>query len=512
AFDDLLDRLESHGIAPTACLTALPPDIAAQMNASTWTDLLKVDPSTWQPALSYFISRYCTRLDRWQLGGDGIDDFARDEKMRQVYRLVYKQFAELMGSPDLAMPWPAWYDLGSDPPATVALWLPSDVLPRQIPLYTQQITDAPSTPDKTAAAPNLALTLQLLDEKYGRMLRINDLAERMVYALSAGAQRIDLPLPLKLTQDGQRLSLQPQELLIIERTLINVLGGAQYKGRVPIADGVEAFLFEKNDRGIIVLWSRSADTNDRALSINLGPQPMILDLWGNLTPLLPSRNDAVTLTVGPTPFFILDVDPIPAQLRASVAFDNPLLESSFTPHPRHLHFVNSSDTMITGSLRLVGPKGWVLTPCSFQFQLDPGQTFDQQVVIEFPYNSFAGAKTIDAEFALDGTLNTNFRVPLAMSLGLSDVGVQSLAMRDGQDLLVQQLIANYGDKPIDYYAYAVYPGQARQERLVIDLKPGHSTIKLYRFKDVQFFAGAKVRDGVRQMEGLRVLNEQIPID
>ena len=86
------------------------------------------------------------------------------------------------------------------------------------------------------------------------------------------------------------------------------------------------------------------------------------------------------------------------------------------------------------------------------------------MTISFPYNSFAGPKTVEAEFILQDAGNSNFTVPITLNLGLSDVGMQSLALRDGDDVIVQQMISNYGEKPIDYTAFAVYPGEPRQER------------------------------------------------
>ena len=69
----------------------------------------------------------------------------------------------------------------------------------------------------------------------------------------------------------------------------------------------------------------------------------------------------------------------------------------------------------------------------------------------------------------------------------------------------------YGDRPIDYTAYAMYPGQARQERLVTKLAPGRTTIKKYRFIDVNFAPDAKVRSGVKELVGTRVLNDEVAI-
>ena len=196
---------------------------------------------------------------------------------------------------------------------------------------------------------------------------------------------------------------------------------------------------------------------------------------------------------------------------ASVALDKPLLESSFEPHARHLRFINPGRITIGGVLKLKGPAGWTITPSVFTFTLNPGETFDREISIEFPYNSFAGPKNIMANFDVQAEHETNFTVPITVSLGLSDVGIQSMAFMDKNDLLVQQMITNYGEKSINYTAFAVYPGQSRQERLVMNLEPGRTTIKLYRFKDVQIIPKAKVRSGLRELEGTRILNDEIEI-
>ena len=63
--------------------------------------------------------------------------------------------------------------------------------------------------------------------------------------------------------------------------------------------------------------------------------------------------------------------------------------------------------------------------------LDRARWFTRDVTIEFPYNSYAGTKTIDAEFNVQAGSTASFSVPVALKLGLSDVGMQTLALRDG---------------------------------------------------------------------------------
>ncbi len=133
------------------------------------------------------------------------------------------------------------------------------------------------------------------------------------------------------------------------------------------------------------------------------------------------------------------------------------------------------------------------------------------MTISFPYNSFAGPKTIQCEFLLQDTANSSFSVPVTLTLGLSNVGMQSLALRDGDDVIVQQMISNYGQKPIDYNAFAIYPGQPRQERLVTHLGPGSTIIKRYRFRNAGASKATTVRVGVKELLGVRVLNDEVPV-
>ena len=66
-----------------------------------------------------------------------------------LYDRVYREFAKLVQAPDLAMPWPAWYELDGRMPATVALSVPTSVLPSQITRISlgPAIMSMPTTPN-----------------------------------------------------------------------------------------------------------------------------------------------------------------------------------------------------------------------------------------------------------------------------------------------------------------------------------------------------------------------------
>jgi hypothetical protein len=538
-FDQLLTRLSDLGIVPTACLSDLPPDIKAKLHGGSWPQLLTADRSLWQPQLAYLIARHADHLHYWQIGDDGSDIFVQQPEMRRVYSLLYTEFSNLVEKPDLAMPWPAWYELSGNSPSTIALYLKPDVLPSQIPLYINSAStpdiqgflqastkDQPTDSALPHAPDHISLYLEPLSrKKYGREVAIADLAERIVYALSANADRIDIRLPFSIQRVGDQIMSQPDEMLLVARTMMTTLSGARYCGRVPLAGSIEAFLFDKDGEGIIMLWDRAVSAgNLKRLALNLGEHPRSIDLWGNMTSLIQptapdnaasdgdGKSGGALVQIGSMPIFLIDVDVYLAQMRASVSIDDPKLESSFKPHLRHIRFTNPYRTAISGMVRLRPPPGWTLTPDSMTYSLNPGETFDREISIEFPYNSFAGNKIIRADVSVQSDKNNTFSVPIALKLGLSDVGLQTIALRDGNDVVVQQIVTNYGDKPINYTAYAIFPGQARQERLIMDLRPGATTIKKYRFAGVSPAPNAKARSGIKETDGERLLNEEVAVE
>ncbi|MGN6506873.1 MAG: COG1470 family protein [Tepidisphaeraceae bacterium] len=505
-FERVLERLHDAGIGVTACLAAPPPKMAAAFGGPGWDRLPGAPAETWQPQLSYLVSRYAGYIDRWQFGADDqAGAFATNPALRTAYGAMLGQFNHLLDQPDVAMPWPAWFDLQGKAPATVAMNVSSDVLPKQVPLYIQDL-------GKSNQA--LSVTLQTLPaHRYRRVAQLRDFAQRIAYALSADASRIDLPLPFSIESKDDQIVNEPQELLMVMRTMLMTLGNATYKGRVPLDPDVEAFLFDRGGQGVMLVWSHADHGQPKTVPVVLGNQPRTIDLWGNVSPVLRPKDDAGTtdLQIGPIPQFLVGIDGQLAQLRSSFAFDNPLVESNFEAHVRRLQFKNPYPISISGRLRLKGPQGWSVVSQMPSFTLAPGETYSAPVTIEFPYSSFAGNKSIICTVELQADKQQTFKVPVPLRLGLGDIGLETMAMRDGPDIIVQQMITNYSNKPVDYTAFATYPNLARQERLIMGLKPGATIIKKYRFTNADFTLNAKLRSGVRETEGTRILNEEVDV-
>ncbi len=200
------------------------------------------------------------------------------------------------------------------------------------------------------------------------------------------------------------------------RTLLASLSGKSYQGRVPAGDvgqRVQAYLFADpqapDGRGTIVIWTDSdaseGDGSDRvALEMNLGPGAEQVDLWGNRRPLTQSaskqREGRADVQVGRLPSFVVGVDAPMTRIRQTVRLDDPLIESSFRPHPRMLLMTNTFNRPISGTIRLETPEGWTADLPSRSFSLNPGETMVRPVELLIPYNSDAGRHRINVSIHL----------------------------------------------------------------------------------------------------------------
>ncbi|MGF1632261.1 MAG: hypothetical protein ACFCVE_00285 [Phycisphaerae bacterium] len=523
---DLLDKtlqdLKRLSIVPTACLLTPPPQLRADSRPSSWGSLPTMPAEPWTAALALLVSRHAHHVPAWQIGSDeDAVHFVTDPNYRRAFELVRARFGELLQRPDLSMPWPVWFEPDAQMPAALSLLVPPEVLPEHIPLYIDEA--------RRHGVKQVSVSLSPIDEvAYGRPERIADFAQRLGYALAGGADRLELPLPFDpAPADGQPLS-HPQELLLVQRTLMMALGGSTYRGQVALADDAEALLFEKGGTGILLYWA-TRPGHPSNITVALGGKPYRLDLMGrrNALPETAQETDdafadgrqadraalrGVNAPLEAMPAMIVGVDPNLSRLRASVRFEQPRVESDFAVHERVLTLTNTFSMPISGDIRLAGPQGWRVQLEPRHFALQPGETYRGVARIQFPYNSLAGRKILKAHIGIRSDDWQAVEAPVGLELGLSEVGLQTLAVRQGSAIMVQQVITNYADRAIAYSAFVHVPGLARQERLVTDLEAGKTVIKRYRFEGLLDTGSIKFRSGLREMEGTRILNEEVELE
>lgn len=562
AFDQLLDRVLSLKVAPSAVFSALPPEIARAAGSARLARLGQLDPTVWKPRLMYLVSRHGNRMDGWQFGDDDAAETVADPAYRAAFDAVRSSVAELTAPPNLTLPWSATREPESATPSvTLALRVPPQVMPDQLGLL---VTDAQRAAPSAMSRP-VTLIVVPRDGQTPRAVRLRDLFERLVYAAASPAARIDVRLPY----DGQ----DPDELLLVLRTVYGMLSNTVYRGPLRLHDGVEAHLFQQGARGVLALWPRrSGDAAPEQLTLDLGGRPVRVDAWGNRTLLRPAVRPAIGAappssgaaatpgvagasglagasgtaassgagTVSPAglssvasdrspfsaaavqlpleqmPVFVDGIDPFVALFRMSVAVDNPYLQSQFQPHVRKLTFTNPFPDFLSGTVRLKPPAGWTVTPNTLSFNLNPGETWSREVQLELPMNTLAGVHPLAVSFELVGITPATVVVPVDLQVGLEQVALQTTVVREGAELVVQVTVTNRGDTPISFNAFAIVPGQQRQERLIAGLGPGRSVVRRFRFPalpEAEPGAGAirVVRVGLRELDGNRLLNDEVPL-
>ena len=139
---------------------------------------------------------------------------------------------------------------------------------------------------------------------------------------------------------------------------------------------------------------------------------------------------------------------------------------------RTLSFKNDFEQPISGTIRLIAPPGWTVALPTSTFSLNPGERFNAPITLTFPSSVPAGPTALLADLRIEGREDRRLLLPVPMTVGLADVGLQSFAVRVGNEVVVQQIITNYGNGPIDYTAFVSMPGRARQERIISQLATG----------------------------------------
>ncbi len=103
-------------------------------------------------------------------------------------------------------------------------------------------------------------------------------------------------------------------------------------------------------------------------------------------------------------------------------------------------------------------------------------------------------------------------IPLALSVGLSDIEAWALPIIEGDDLVLRHVVTNRSTQVLHFRGSAVVPGKPRQYQPFSNLLPGETTMTEYRFKDGAALAGRSARLMLRELnDGSRIHNIEVAI-
>ncbi len=505
-----------QGLRREVCLSfsPVPEELARLLDVHERSplELFSRPRADWEQFVKPLLMRYGQRVHHWQLGApteaDGFSHANPAGKLTSFHR----ELENMAPQPQLIVPWrlDQQRDRAVHGPWTYLLNVPSGIRPAELGDHLVEWNAAPAT--------RYRLHLQIPPaDRVDHLARITDLTLRMLHGWEAGAQGVSLSRPWT-TFEQRELTLQPDPLLGALVGVGNRLALRRVLRRMTLGHGIESLILDGQDGGCLAFWSEDAAPEDCQLSLYLGEQPELLDVWGNRTTLAASEGRH-PLTATALPQFVEGIDVPLALLRASFELDQPFVESLQQPHQRVLRLQNPWPRTISGYLTVVSPERWKVQPQRTFFSIAAGQRHEIPVEILFPVSELAEPKLLTAQldFTADRAYSVRFSTPV--QVGLRDVqfdanlSLERHAETGRIDAVVTQMVTNRGQQPLTLYAFANLTGYPRRERTISGLKPGQSIIRRFRFPD----AAAVMRDhvirvGLRETSGPAVLNRVLSLE
>lgn len=511
-FDLLIAACQREEIESLASFSEVPSVLTQKLNESgdSVLALLDADSNIWRPYVSFILARYASRVNLWQIGRHSDPFYAGDPRYPRLYEKTFRELSGLMNSPRLVIPWNALYDFNAKdfPNATLDLHLPSMIRPTQIPTYINSF-------QKDAGTPVLAIVEPLDEQIYARRERLADFAQRVILARSASPKAVMIDLPMVYTSNVINHQSEPTELLLIYRTLARSLGGSVFKRELHLMPGVRAFLFDHKGIGTLALFNESASSPDVTLSLPLGRQPMKIDMSGQRWPL-PRQRDLSVLTVSSLPVLVDNIDTHWAEMISAFSLARNIAPSGAGIFETMAVLENPYDEPLSGSLQFMPPKGWAIDPANLQFSIPPGEKIERPITLRYPYAEFAGQKVIGARLKLEGdTQRPQDTMDVATYLTLSSEVVQMEVLAHNMptgELVLQHMITNVSSQPLNAQAYALVPGMPRQQRFILDLQSGQTTIKRFVFRDAKGLSGKTAVLGLRQNDGTTLMTKSVSLN
>ncbi len=492
----LIRVLAENRIDTTGVILAPPPTHMTQTDKTTRGLVSRGD--AWRDLFSPILAHFGALLPTWQLGNEAIElEKAQLWEPANIER-VRNHLRRFVSIPKIAIPRP----ITAIPPANddiVSIWVPPEVPTRGLPhLLDFLIGDNSSS-----------YWLQLAtDTRSGlsNARRIDDLVRRLVLAKALNPGRIFLPAPFELSKRGGQPTWQPTEDYLVYRTMFHYLSGKSAAGAMKPNPNTLVIIFQGPDSSCLIIWSWQEKPLDQTVDLYIGPHPRAINIWGESWPL-EVKDGRTRIPVGPTPLIVESLHTPLALLQASYRVA-PTYVQMHTPEPRPvITFRNTYGMSLVGEVRLAPPGNWLVKPMQRSFKLAPGETFAMPLTLMLPPRQIAQTHELGVHLTLHTPEAGELHFLESLTVGLSDIDLESLAYWDGNDLIIKQSLRNLSDGIVSFNTYCDPPGRAREERFFNDIAPGEVSIQTYVIPNGRDLAGMRIPMGIVEIDGPRSLNQ-----
>ena len=258
----------------------------------------------------------------------------------------------------------------------------------------------------------------------------------------------------------------------------------------------------------MVLWSDEPTEE----IIHLGDDVRVLDVWGRQHKP-EEHNGEQIIEVEPLPRFVVGVNPYIARWRMAAKFATSHVPSIFgQTHGNQLKIHNSFPQGVGGTVELVAPDGWQISPSRIDFKLAAGETIARPFEIALPFDASSGKAPIRADFIVEADRQYRFSAfkQLAVGDGALQLETTTRLESDGS-LIIEQRMTNHGDSLVDFKCLLYAPGRRRQRTQVFRLGASPD-VKIYRYPDGAQLLGAELWLRAQELDGSRVLNHRFIVE
>ncbi len=506
--DRHLQLLVKHGFALTGVFVGPPAEIVRHDGPyqRSLVDLLADDPASWESHLAMAVAPSASFFDRWQVGGNSSDIVVDREKFLLAIGHLREAMKAYIAIPQIELPVFPSFELNKQ------AWGSEQASLRIGPETEQTTFQSLIQETRQLGYQRVAVYIEASSgDKYQRLPRLADYAQRVIQARFADAATVFVPQPWHMRDTIRGAVIEPTEEYLVIRTIADILADAMPSGRIPTPDGQQVLAFRGASGMTLAMWDPHAKPGGSTLSIQLGQASEQIDIWGQSTPLTRDTKGRHVVTLTPMPVFIPHVDPVLISFRSTIVWEPASVESGTELVNHTLTLSNQTDQVMSGEVFLVGHDNWKIIPRSANFSLLPQRKRVLPFRVKYPHNEPAGLRRLIAQVRM--TDGVYMEVPLQIEVGLEGIEISGVAVVEGGDLLLRHVVTNRTQDELHFRGSAVVAGRERQYRPLPNIQPGDTQIVTYRFRNGTSLINTTLRLELRELnDGPRthVLELRVP--
>ena len=287
-----------------------------------------------------------------------------------------------------------------------------------------------------------------------------------------------------------------------------MLSGAAYVGSIPLSADRVGELFVRDDAAILFIPANAS----RDETLHLGDRVQFATINGNVVAPEIDADGTVRLPAWDLPYFALNVDALATRWQAGFTIEKAYLPS--TPNvSQEINLVASNPTreILQGWIETTGPAGWRIDQRRIAFELAPYEILRLPLVIRLGSDAMLGENELTFRIFLRGDEAREFRLSRRITVGDPDLSMQAVVRWGKHDtLLVEQLLSNDSDEPVNFNFQLYAPGRRRLRSSVRGLRRD-SDLFMYELPAANELQGAELWLRGEEVRGDRIVNFRLSV-